>query len=153
MSADQFDSPGSATGIDLKEINGRLLLIKPHRVEQGINTTMGPKDATVADVHVLDGDDAGTFYKDVFLWPKVLQSQVKANVATGRYNLGRLAQGTAKPGQNPPWKLDDPNDADKDLARRYLVSDKFKENTTPTPPAAAASTDPWGSNNSTEPPF
>lgn len=147
---DLFDAPASASGIDLKTLQGSLLLIKPLRVEMGINTSLGPKDATVADVHVLDGDQAGTMHAAVFLWPKVLQSQVHANTGTGRFNLGRLTHGTAKPGQNPPWKLDDPTEADKDLARKYLNSDKFKNNTTPKPEPVAA--DAWGSGND-DPPF
>jgi hypothetical protein len=147
---DLFDAPASASGIDLKELHHQLLLIKPLRLELNVNTALGPKDATVADIHILDGDNAGTMHTAVFLWPKVLQSQVATNTGTGRYNLGRLGQGTAKPGQNPPWKLDDPIEADKELARRYLGSDKFKENTT-TPPAAAPG-DPWGTADET-PPF
>jgi hypothetical protein len=149
MTNDLFDAPASASGIDLKELNGCVLLIKPLRIEADVNTALGLKDATVADVHVLDGDDPGAYHAAVFLWPKVLQSQVAPNIGTGRYNLGRLGQGTAKPGQNPPWKLSDPTEADKQLARKYLVSDKFKANTSLKPAVAA---DPWGATNE-EPPF
>ncbi|MBY0440965.1 MAG: hypothetical protein K2Q25_02320 [Mycobacteriaceae bacterium] len=148
---DLFDAPASATGIDLKKLHGQLLLIKPLRIETNINTTLGPKDATVADVHTLDGDQAGHMDPAVFLWPKVLQSQIAANVGTGRYNLGRLTQGTAKPGQNAPWKLDDPTEADKERARKYLNSEKFKTNTAEAKTTPA--NDPWSANNDDEPPF
>jgi hypothetical protein len=117
---DQFDDPSDSTGIDLKTLTGRLLLILPERVEIGIQTVLGPRDATVADVHILDGPEPGSIHRDVFLWPKVLQSQVRSNVGTGRYKLGRLGTGTAKPGQNPPWKLDAATDTEKTTARRYL---------------------------------
>jgi hypothetical protein len=35
--------------------------------------------------------------------------------------LGRLEQGTAKPGQKPPWKLANATDSDKDIGRKYLA--------------------------------
>lgn len=118
---DLFDAPGSATGLDLKEIEGRLLLIKPLSQETGINTALGEKDAVRADVTVLDGPDAPTEHVDILLFPRVLQGQVKSNIGTGRFNLGRLGKGIAKPGQQAPWKLADPTDADKDVARAYLA--------------------------------
>lgn len=118
---DMFDAPGSATGLDLGSIEGRLLLIKPLSHETGINTSLGQKDAVRADVIVLDGPGSPAEHLDILLFPKVLQGQVKANVGTGRMNLGRLGRGVAKPGQKPPWKLADPTDADKDAARAYLA--------------------------------
>jgi hypothetical protein len=118
--ADEFDGPAAATALNLEALKGRLLLIKPSRVEVGISTVLGAKDATVADVHVLDGDSPGELLGDAFIFPKVLQAQLRANVSSGRYTLGRLGQGVAKKGQNPPWKLEDPTDADKEVARKYL---------------------------------
>ena len=103
-----IDSPGSTTAIGLEELKGRLLLLRPTRVEIGISTVLGPKDATVADVYVLDGEDSGRVYTQAYIWPKVLQVQLRPTVGTGRYCLGRLGQGVAKPGQSAPWKLADP---------------------------------------------
>lgn len=120
--SDLFDAPGSATGLDLKTIEGRLLLIKPLTLETGINTALGEKDAIRADVTVLDGPDAPVEHNDVLIWPRVLQGQIRSNVGSGRFNLGRLGKGQAKSGQNPPWKLADPTDADKDVARAFLAS-------------------------------
>jgi hypothetical protein len=117
---DQFDNPGTTTAINMEDLKGRLLLIKPLRVEVGITTVVGAKDATVADVHVLDGDSPESF-GEVFVWPRVLQAQLRSTVSTGRYCLGRLGQGVAKPGQNPPWKLADPTDDDREVARKYLT--------------------------------
>lgn len=119
---DLFDAPGSASGLDLNEIEGRLLLVKPLSQETGINTANGVKDAVRADVVVLDGPGAPVEHVDVLLFPKVVQGQVKSNIGTGRYNLGRLGKGVAKPSQKPPWKLADPTDADKDVARAFLAS-------------------------------
>ena len=119
--ADQFDNPGATTAINLADLKGRLLLLKPSRVETGISTVLGTKDATVADVHVVDGTDPGQVYGEAFIWPKMLQAQLRTFVGTGRYCLGRLGQGLAKPGQNPPWKLADPTKDDRDKARQYLA--------------------------------
>ena len=122
--SDQFGDPGTSSGIDLNSLTGSLLLIKAIRVEYGINTSLGAKDATVADVHVLDGDEAGTVYNEVFIWPKVMQSELKGYVGADKFALGRLGKGTAKPGQNAPWKLLLASDADKATARAYLAAPK-----------------------------
>jgi hypothetical protein len=119
--ADQFENPGTTTAINLEELNGRLLLIKPSRVEVSVATVLGNKDATVADVHVLDGADPGQLLGEAFIWPRVLQAQLRSTVSTGRYCLGRLGQGNAKPGQSPPWKLTDPTEDDREVARKYLT--------------------------------
>jgi hypothetical protein len=121
---DQFGDPGTSSGIDLNSLEGNLLLIKAIRVEYGINTSLGAKDATVADVHVLDGTEVGTVYNEVFIWPKVMQSELKGYVGADKFALGRLGKGTAKPGQNAPWKLLLASDADKATARGYLAAPK-----------------------------
>ena len=117
--SDQFDAPGNAI-FKPADHDGRLLLIKPLSQEVEVPTANGVKDAVRATVIVLDGDDAPTEHVDAMLYSKVLQGQIRRNIGTGRYNLGRLGQGMAKPGQKPPWKLTDPTDADKDTARAYL---------------------------------
>jgi hypothetical protein len=119
--ADQFDNPGTTAALDLNALNGKLLLIKPSRVEVGITTVLGAKDATVADVHVLDGDNPGELLAEAFVWPKVLQSQLRSTVSSGRFVLGRLGQGVAKPGQSKPWVLADATDEDRAVARKYLT--------------------------------
>lgn len=117
--SDQFDSPSS--GARITDFEGSLLLVKPTSKEEGISTTFGLADAVVADVVVLDGGNANAEpYTDVYVFQKALQGQLKAKVGSGRYVLGRLGKGTAKPGQSPPWVLQDPNEKDKEAARVYL---------------------------------
>lgn len=106
--------PASTAAIDWEELLGRLLLIYPDRIEN-ITTALGAKDCTVAAVHILDGDDPRVI-DEVFVFPKVLQAQLRPFVGTGDPCCGRLTQGTAKAGQSPPWKLDDPTDADLAVA-------------------------------------
>jgi hypothetical protein len=117
--SDQFDAPSS--GARITDFEGSLLLVKPTCEEKEIPTTFGPADAIVADVVVLDGKEANVEpYTDVYVFQKALRGQLKAKIGTGRYVLGRLGKGTAKPGQSPPWILTDPQDKDKDTARVYL---------------------------------
>lgn len=122
MSTDMFDGPSSATGIDLTALEGSLLLVKPLEFVESINTNYGETSAVRADVIVLDGAQKGETVNDTLIFPKVLQSQVKSNCGTGRYNLGRLGRGAAKPGQSAPWMLGDPTDQDKDAARAWLAA-------------------------------
>lgn len=155
MSDDQFDPPGTADKIEWADLNGRLLLIKPKAMLHDVPTKdYGPKDAVEVDLHVLDGPATptaypGQVYHDGRVFPMVLIGQLKGGIGSGRFSLGRLEQGPATKGK-PPWRLADPTEADKDLARRYLASDKYKQNersipaqATPVGPASTQS-DPWG---------
>ena len=116
-----FATPAPAgEGINLKDYLGALLLIEVHAHEQNIPTVHGDSSAIRADVAVLDGTGKGNTYEDTLLFPKVLQSQLKR--AVGLKVLGRLGQGTAKPGQSPPWVLSDPNEADQAAGMAYLAA-------------------------------
>lgn len=119
MSDDQFDSPGTATGIRWDDYKGRLLLFSVESVETGIRTTFGDTDAVKAYVEVLDGPTAGEGYAGALVFPKVLQAQLRGSV--GKKVLGRLGQGEKKPGQNAPWKLEDPTAEDRNIARQHLA--------------------------------
>jgi hypothetical protein len=117
---DEFTGPASSTGVDYKAHLGALLLFDVHSLEVGVKTSLGEKDAIRCDLAVLDGPDKGEEHKDVLVFPRVLISQLRGNV--GRKVLGRLGQGEAKPGQNPPWKLSDPTEADMATAREFLAA-------------------------------
>lgn len=116
---DQFDGPGSASGIQWESLKGKLLLITSQSVER-VDTTFGEKECVRAKVVVLDGDGDDDDYSDTLIFPRVLVSQVRSNIGSGRMNLGRLGQGQAKSGQKPPWRLEDPTDQDKTVARAWL---------------------------------
>jgi hypothetical protein len=148
MSDDLFDGPGSADQFGPEEHEGRLLLIKPLKQLTGVTTVHGAKDAVEADIHILDGPRAGEILRGAYIFPLVLQGQVKGNVGSGRFNLGRLGKGSAKSGQKPPWKLSEPTADEQQTARRYLASDHYKNGAAaapaPAPAAAPAQSDPWG---------
>ncbi len=117
--SDEFSSPAAATGIQWASYEGRLLLFTVNAVESDINTRFGNSDAVRATVDVLDGPDEGEGYADTLVFPKVLQAQLRPSVG-GRV-LGRLTKGNAKPGQNPAWRLDDPTEDDKAVARKFIA--------------------------------
>lgn len=127
MSNNPFSRPASAAGIQWEDYLGKLLLIEPVAFESGVKTSLGERDAVRADVTVIDADgDGPEELKDTLIFPRVLISQTRSLV--GEKVLGRLGQGEAKPGQNPPWKLLEATDADIQLGVRYLDSRKPKNN-------------------------
>lgn len=129
-----FAAPGSTSGIDYKELDGRLLLVEPRALEQDINTTLGTKDAIRADVTILDGPDAGTQHNDTLIFPRVLIGQLRTRL--GQKVLGRLGQGQAKPGQNAPWLLEEATPADQEVGLAWLNKNALAA------PAAASGAQP-----------
>ena len=121
MSASTFTAPAQpGGGITWETFNGCLLVLDVHGVERDVQTTYGASDAVKVTVHVLDGPEAGTSVPNTLVFPKVLRSQLEQQV--GERVLGRLGQGNKKPGQNPPWILEDPTEADRQTAQRWLAS-------------------------------
>lgn len=147
MSNDPFDSPASSVGVQWEKLNGQLLLITPLSQEKDIKTDYGLADAIRANLVVLDGPTAPEEFRDTLIFPKILQSQVRGNIGTGRANLGRLGQGNKKAGQSAPWKLSDPTEADKDVARSYyaggMTAAAPREEAAPEPVAAGGAKRPW----------
>jgi len=115
---DPFASPATSTGVDWKEVNGALILINVLGVDEAVQTVHGVTDAVRANITVLDGDLKGETFDDTLVFPRVLKSQLKSKV--GQLVLGRLGQGTAKPGQSAPWQLVEATDGDKSVANAYL---------------------------------
>lgn len=119
-----FSSPAVASGINWEECLGQLLLIEPKSVETGISTSFGEKEAVRADITVIDAPDAPRVFADALIFPGVLISQTRSLI--GEKVLGRLVQGQAKPGQKPPWRLQDADEEDINTGVRYLDSRKPK---------------------------
>lgn len=115
-----FSNPAQASGISWEDHKGRLLLVEPKELEKEIETTFGTKDAVRADVTVIDADEAPEVYVDALIFPGVLISQTRSLI--GEKVLGRLGQGQAKSGQKPPWRLEDPAEADVAIGTKYLDS-------------------------------
>lgn len=102
--------PSPSDGVTWTELNGALLIIKPTSLETGVQTVHGPSDAVRVSLWVLDGTNAGEVHDDALVFPKLLQSQLKARI--NQVVLGRLGQGHGKPGQSAPWMLNEPSAQD-----------------------------------------
>lgn len=105
-------------GITWSDYQGKLLIIEPTSFETGIQTSFGVADAVKADVHVLTGPGESEDYPECLVFPKLLASQLKGQI--GRKVVGRLAQGTAKPGQSAPWLLEEATPDDITKAQEWL---------------------------------
>lgn len=132
-----FAAPSAPSGgIDFKDYNGALLLIDVLGVEDHVptvHTKPGEKSPAVrANVVVLDGPQAGTKYDDTLIFPKILQSQTKTHV--GEKVLGRLGQGTAKPGQSAPWQLAEASAEDVAKAQAWVTQNSQPAVTSAAPP-------------------
>jgi hypothetical protein len=121
-------APGD--GIKWAEHKGALLLIEVTGFHAQMKTSFGEADAVEANVVVLDGPGKDAKYDAALIFPKLLVSQTKAS--TGQKVLGRLSQGTAKPGQSAPWLLEEASAADVQLAEQWV------RNNQPTVQAPAA---------------
>lgn len=151
---DQFDPPAKTIGIDLHHFLGALVLVRPIEIRYQQKTRYGLADATVADIHVLDGPGAGYCVRSTMIWPKLLQAALAPGVGTGRFTLGRITQGEAKQGEDPPWILSDPNEADAALARRYMASEVYQRNAginVSGPDRSAQQPAPWGQQPAQQP--
>lgn len=117
-----MQAPGSTTGdlIDLNKLKGSLLYITVHEVVKEMMTKYGASDAVRADVAVLDGDEKGTVLHDALFFPKVLFRQLSGAAGSVDPNIiGRLGQGEAKSGQDAPWVLSEPTEADLAIGVKY----------------------------------
>ena len=139
-----FQQP-SAGGdkIPFADLVGSLALfwVREHRT--GIITTFGEKDAVVADAHILDGPQAGTVYDNALIFQGALIGSLKP-AAGGDPVLARIGQGTAKPGQNPPFILNPFTAADATTATTYIqrMPKPFQAPANGHAPAATAAPDP-----------
>ncbi|MDR3068634.1 MAG: hypothetical protein LBU50_03940 [Cellulomonas sp.] len=143
MTTNPFAAPAATAGFDYTANLGRLLVIEPKKVEENVPTSLGDKDAIRADITVLDGPVPGAF-EDVLIFPRVLQGQLRSRL--GQMVLGRLEQGVAKPGQNPPWRIAEATPADQQTGAAWLAQRNTARLHQPAPAAAqqqAPSPDPW----------
>jgi hypothetical protein len=113
---EQPSAPGG--GIKWDDHKAALLLIEPTSFESQVQTSFGPADAVKASVHVIDGPGAGETYDDTLIFPKLLVSQTKSQL--GKKVLGRLGQGQGKPGQSPPWLLNEASAEDITKAEAWV---------------------------------
>jgi hypothetical protein len=97
-----FSAPVVNEGVKVADFNGHLLIVTPVEYKTGINTVNGIAEAIEVNVVDLDTNEEHLS----LLWFNVaLRSALKPLI--GQKVLGRIGQGAAKPGKNPPWLLID----------------------------------------------
>jgi len=102
---------GEGDRLDVKTVNGHVVLIYVKSYEAAVQTTRGERDAVRLNVADLD---TGEHYIDVLWFPKVIVGTLKRQV--GSVVLAQVGQGVPKPGQNAPWVLNDATSAPKAIA-------------------------------------
>lgn len=116
---DEFDTAG--TYVAVKDLLGELVLFSPTEYVEEVKTDFGDKDAVMTDLVVLTAEGGPTEYQDVMIFQGSLIGQLKRKIQGGRKLLGVIAKGEAKKGQNAPYILASPDDAQKQMARDYLA--------------------------------
>lgn len=149
---DPFSAPApqQPRGPRLRDLYGRLLLVVPVKLEQGVPNRLQAgtvQDRMTADVIVLDGGPIsyggrpeatppvphdktaqlphktpGMFISSSGLISQCREALAKRQQGQPGMVLGRLGVGQVKEqGQSAPWLLSVPTEQDKALARQYLA--------------------------------
>ncbi len=115
-----FQQP-SAGGerVSIPDLLGSLVLIWVREVREGIATPYGEKEAVAVDLHVLDGAHGGEKFENSLIFQGGLIGSLRS-AAGGEPVLGRISQGTAKPGQSPPFILLPYSEQDAAVATGYI---------------------------------
>jgi len=147
---DPFDDPGSSsTYPSFKQLRGRVLIVRPTKLEKGLPNTLQPgqtRDRMTADVVVLDGDpitarldddDNETPFdeplvppfklEDMYISGNKLISECKGKLPAGDKPAGLVIGELTKlpplkAGQKGAWSLKAATDEQKALGRKYLAS-------------------------------
>lgn len=114
-----IQAAGAGDRIDYQALNGALLLVFPLDFRPQVPTVNGIRDAVQCNVVVLDGPHAGLELSDGLIFPgglvRTLRSKINGTV------LGRLSQGAAQQGKNPPWIFLQPTEDELTRARQWMA--------------------------------
>lgn len=118
----QFQQPSPAGDqFKVSDHVGCLVLIYSREYRENIVTNAGTTDAVAADVHVLDGTDAGQSFRNTLIFGRALIPSLRGAIG-GDPVLGRIGQGVAQPGKTAPWMLQPFEDADAAKATAWLAA-------------------------------
>ena len=134
---DEFDTAGSYVAV--KDLLGELVLFTPTEYVEEVKTDFGDKDAVTTDLVVLTAEGGPAEYTDVMIFQGSLIGALKRKIPTGRKLLGVIAKGEAKKGQNAPYILTAPDDAQIQMARDYEAGRKIE----PVKPDMTKAEDPF----------
>lgn len=116
-----FQQPSQGDQVKIAELVGSLVLVYVREFREAVTTAFGASDAIAADVHVLDGPSAGETFSNTLIFQKALIGSLRGAIG-GDPVLGRVGQGTAKPGQSPPYVLQPYTDTDAALATAWITA-------------------------------
>lgn len=114
-----FQQPSQGDKVIISELVGSLVLIWAHEHVEDIQTAFGAADAVRVDLHALDGPKGGEKFENTLIFQKALIGSLRSAIG-GDPVLARIGQGTAKPGQSPPYVLLPFTDADAAVATGYI---------------------------------
>jgi len=118
----QLSDPGSSQGFKPADHIGTLCLFIGCKLEANVTTSYGTSSAARVQLVVpLDGDHAGEVYEDSLIFGKVLVTNLVGDDLVSDIVAGRLGQGKAKAGQNPPYILERPTEEEKATILAWLT--------------------------------
>lgn len=121
---------GSSSGAKVicDENHGKLLIGVPISFEKDSKTVHGESDMVVATWHILDESGLGKHevVEDDRVYAKFVMGSLKRNLGKENPVLGVLGKGDKQPGKSAPWVLDEPTEAQLELASEYWLANKPK---------------------------
>jgi hypothetical protein len=144
MARDDFDNAGEY--VQIKDLEGELVLFTPTQYVEEVETSFGTKDAVTTDLVVLS-QDGQPEHDEVMIFQGALIGTLKRRIkqthsierdpvtgvvtrfvtTTTKRVLGVIAKGEGKKGQNAPYVLVAATDEQKDLARKYMAANPTPE--------------------------
>lgn len=113
-----WDTPDTSDFFTIKDHVGDLVIIAVNEFTPDFVTAMGVRDTIKAEIAIVDGNEADTRYAEALLFGSRVVPQLRGKI--GAVVLGRIARGTAKPGQSAPYLIEKPTQHDKELATKWV---------------------------------
>lgn len=113
-----FDEPGSADQFSIKDHVGSLVLVAVNGFTPQFPTAFGLRDTIRCKIAVVSGPNEGKVYPDAMIFGSKIVPQLRSSMH--RVVLGKVALGSAKPGQNAPYQLDKFSVEEAELANKWV---------------------------------
>lgn len=123
MSEPMFETPSSGELFVNAEHVGDLLVVKPLRVETGVQTkaSTDPADVIIADVTVINDDGTiGDVYDETMIFGRVFYGQMKRKIGRTFVGVWHGEPGVKRDGKNVPYQLNPASPEQIALATRAM---------------------------------
>lgn len=119
-----MSASSASGGLKLADLEGCLVIMRPTGAPESTQTAYGEGTYTPAEVLVVSGaaDLTDGTWHELYVFPKVVQGQLRAAAKAGQPIVGEVGKGTAKPGQSAPWVLLDADEAGLNTARAAFAA-------------------------------